>query len=99
MTLPLTIMLLAVWSVAMHRYGRSILFPPASLAAVWTITLLAIWFCGDVYYPLTTTANQIVLAGVLAFSLGGICAVAVPVRRGAHLPRSPPGAVYRSTDG
>ena len=85
MTLPLTIALLAVWSLAMYRYGRSILFPPASLAVVWTITLLAIWLCGDVYYPLTTTANQIVLAGVLAFSLGGICAVAVPVRRGRTL--------------
>jgi oligosaccharide repeat unit polymerase len=85
MTLPVTILLLAVWSMVMYRYGRSILFPPASLAAVWTITLLAIWLCGDVYYPLTTTANRIVLAGVLAFSLGGICAVAVPLRRGRTL--------------
>jgi hypothetical protein len=85
MTLPLTIALLAVWSVVMYRYGRSILFPPASLAAVWTITLFAIWLCGDIYYPLTPMANQIVLAGVLAFSLGGICAVAVPLRRGRTL--------------
>jgi len=85
MTLPLTIALLAVWSFAMYRYGRSILFPPASLAVVWTITLFAIWLCGDIYYPLTTTANQIVLAGVLAFSLGGICAVTVPLRRGRTL--------------
>ena len=30
MTLPVTIALLAVWSVAMFRYGRSVLFPPAS---------------------------------------------------------------------
>ena len=37
----------------MVRYGRSVLFPPASLAIVWTITLLAIWMCGDIYYPLT----------------------------------------------
>jgi oligosaccharide repeat unit polymerase len=87
MTLPLTIVLLAAWSLAMRRYGRSMLFPPASLATVWTITLFAIWLCGDTYYPLTTTANQIVLAGVLAFSLGGICAVAVPLRRGLILTR------------
>ncbi len=85
MTLPLTITLLAVWSAAMYRYGRSILFPPASLAVVWTITLFTIWLCGDIYYPLTTTANQIVLVGVLAFSLGGICAVAVPLSRGRTL--------------
>jgi oligosaccharide repeat unit polymerase len=85
MTLPITIVLLAAWSLVMYRYGRSILFPPASLAIVWTITLFAIWLCGDVYYPLTITADQIVLAGVLAFSLGGVCAVAVPLRRGRTL--------------
>ena len=70
MTLPLTIALLALWSLAMFRYGRSVLFPPASLGIVWTITLFAIWLCGDVYFPLTTTANEIVLAGVLSFSAG-----------------------------
>jgi oligosaccharide repeat unit polymerase len=80
MTLPLTIVLLALWSGAMVRYGRCVLFPPASLAIVWTITLLAIWMCGDTYYPLTNTANQIVLAGVLAFSVGGACAMATPCR-------------------
>src|SRR5260370_41879995 len=36
--------------------------------------------CGDTYYPLTNTANQIVLAGVFAFSVGGICAMAAPCR-------------------
>jgi len=69
----------------MYRYGRSVLFPPASLGIVWTMTLCAIWLCGDLYFPLTTTANEIVLTGVLAFSLGGICAVAVPLRRGRTL--------------
>jgi oligosaccharide repeat unit polymerase len=85
MTLPFTVALLAFWSVAMYRYGRSILFPPASLGMVWTITLFAIWLCGDLYFPLTTRANEIVLTGVLAFSLGGICAVIVPLRRGRTL--------------
>jgi oligosaccharide repeat unit polymerase len=85
MTLPVTIALLALWSVAMYRYGRSVLFPPASLGIVWTITLFAIWFCGDLYFPLTTTANEIVLAGVLAFSLGGICAVVAPLWKGPVL--------------
>src|SRR5271170_7113245 len=80
MTLPLTIVLLALWSAAMVRYGRSVLFPPASLAIVWAITLLGIWVCGDIYYPLTNTAHQIVLTGVLAFSIGGICALAAPFR-------------------
>ena len=31
MTLPVTIALLALWSLAMYRYGRSVLFPPASV--------------------------------------------------------------------
>jgi oligosaccharide repeat unit polymerase len=84
-TLPVTVALLAFWSMAMYRYGRSILFPPASLGIVWTITLFAIWLCGDLYFPLTIRANEIVLAGVLAFSLGGICAVVVPLWRGPTL--------------
>ncbi len=69
----------------MVRYGRSVLFPPASLAIVWTITLLAIWLSGDLYFPLTHKADEIVLVGVLAFSSGGLCAVAAPVRRGHRL--------------
>jgi len=69
----------------MYRYGHSVLFPPASLGIVWTITLFAIWLCGDLYFPLTARADEIVLAGVLAFSLGGICAVVVPLRSGRTL--------------
>jgi hypothetical protein len=89
MTLPVTVALLALWSVAMYRYGRSVLFPPASLGIVWTITLFAIWLCGDLYFPLTTRANEIVLAGVLAFSLGGICAVVTPLWKGGTLCSEP----------
>jgi oligosaccharide repeat unit polymerase len=83
--LPVTVALLALWSLAMHRYGRSVLFPPACLAIVWTITLFAIWLCGDLYFPLTTRANEIILTGVLAFSLGGICAAVAPLWRGRTL--------------
>ena len=90
MTLPPTIALLALWSLAMHRYGRSILFPPASLGIVWTITLLGVWLSGDIYYPLTSTADEIVLAGVVAFSAGGLCAVASPLWKGRPLATVPP---------
>ncbi len=69
----------------MYRYGRSVLFPPASLGIVWTLTLFTIWLCGDIYFPLTNAANEIVLTGVLAFSLGGACAVAVPLWKGRTL--------------
>jgi oligosaccharide repeat unit polymerase len=85
MTLPLTIATLAIWSLLMYRYGRSVLFPPAALAVVWTITLFAIYLCGDLYFPLTNTANEIVLTAVLAFSAGGICAVAAPLWQGRTL--------------
>jgi oligosaccharide repeat unit polymerase len=85
MTLPITIALLALWSFCMIRFGGSVLFPPASLGVVWTVTLFTIWLCGDLYFPLTATANAIVLIGVLTFSLGGICAIGVPVRRGSDL--------------
>jgi oligosaccharide repeat unit polymerase len=85
MTLPLTVALLALWSLAMYRYGQSVLFPPALLGIVWTATLFAIWVCGDLYFPLTVTAYEIVLAAVLAFSLGGICAVLIPLWPGRTL--------------
>jgi oligosaccharide repeat unit polymerase len=85
MTLPITVALLTLWSLAMVRYGRSVLFPPATLAIVWAITLFAVWLCGDVYFPLTATADAIVLTGVLAFSLGGVAAVATPLWRGRTL--------------
>ena len=89
MNLPLTILLLACCSAVMVRYGKSILFPPASLALVWTVTMLAIWLCGDLYYPLTEKADEIVLIGVLAFCLGGVCAVTVPVHAGRTLDAVP----------
>ena len=100
MTLPVTVALLALWSVAMVRYGRSVLFPPASLGIVWTITLFVIWLCGDTYFPLTNTANEIVLAGVLAFSLGGICAVVAPFSQEVDAcQRARRGGACRSSDG
>ena len=85
MTLPLTVALLALWGLAMYRYGRSVLFPPAALAIIWAITLFAVWLSGDIYFPLTITASEIVLTGVLAFSFGGISAVAAPLWRGRTL--------------
>jgi oligosaccharide repeat unit polymerase len=85
MTLPPAIALLALWSLVMHRYGRSLLFPPACLSIIWTLTLLAIWLCGDLYYPLTATADEIVLTGNLAFSLGGICATQAPLGNGRSI--------------
>ena len=65
----------------MYWYGRSLLFPPAALAMVWTVTMFTIWLCGDTYFPLTYTANQIVLTGVLAFSAGGLSAGIAPIVR------------------
>jgi oligosaccharide repeat unit polymerase len=85
MRLPVTVALLGLWSLTMVRYGRSVLFPPATLGIVWTTTLLAVWLCRSIYFPLTTTADAIVLTGVLAFSLGGIAAVAAPLWRGRRL--------------
>jgi oligosaccharide repeat unit polymerase len=89
MTLPLTVVLLGLWSIAMLRYGHSPLFPSALLSLVWTVTLLTIWLCGDTYFPLASTTNLIVLTGVFAFSMGGMGAVAAPLRRGRRLNETP----------
>jgi oligosaccharide repeat unit polymerase len=85
MTSLLILAAFGLWSAAMLHYGRSALFPPALLSIVWTATLLALWLCGDLYFPVTLTAQVIVLTGVLAFSFGGILAVAAPLRRGMRL--------------
>ena len=70
-------------------------------AIVWTMTLFAVWLCGNIYFPLTTTADAIVLAGVLAFSVrrylrcrGSFMARGSP----CHCPGPRP-ASYKSTDG
>jgi oligosaccharide repeat unit polymerase len=91
MSLPVVVGLLGLWSMVTYRYGRSALFPPALLSIVWLLTLLTIWLCGDLYFPLGATTNVIVLTGVLAFSLGGSCAIVVPLWKGRRLedvPRS-----------
>jgi oligosaccharide repeat unit polymerase len=56
-----------------------------ALWSLWTMTLFTVWLCGNRYFPLTTTADDIVLAGVLAFSLGGLGAVAVPLWKAGAL--------------
>jgi len=80
MSLAVAILLLSIWGFLMYRYGRSILFPPALIATVWAVTIAAIWLCGDIYFPLTSTALDIVLVGVFAFSVGSLLAVHAPVR-------------------
>jgi oligosaccharide repeat unit polymerase len=77
--LPVTVAILALWSVTMYRYGRSALFPPAILALVWAFTLLGLWASGTMYFPITGKTLAIVLLGVAAFSLGGVLAVRLPI--------------------
>ena len=85
MTLLIAIPLLTILTLALCRYGRSLLFPPAALSAVWALTLFFLWLFQDVYFPVTTKAIEIVFVGVLAYSLGGISAVAAPVERSRPL--------------
>jgi oligosaccharide repeat unit polymerase len=77
--LPVTAAILASWSLTMYRYGRSALFPPALLALVWAFTLLGLWACGTMYFPITGKTQAIVLLGVAAFSLGGVFAARLPI--------------------
>lgn len=85
MSLTMVIALLSVWGVFMHRYGRSILFPPALLTLVWGATFLVLFLCGDMYYPITHNTVFIAFAGILAFSIGGLLAIRLPKNRSFHL--------------
>ncbi|HEX6773615.1 MAG TPA: O-antigen polymerase [Acidobacteriaceae bacterium] len=74
----------------MYRYARSMLFPPAMIAAVWAITIATIWMTGDLYFPLTNRALEIVIVGIIAFSAGGVLAVSAPRSRGKKISDATP---------
>ena len=46
------------------------LYPPALLAATWTILLTLLLATGDAYYPISPSTMIVYLAGVAAFSAG-----------------------------
>ena len=46
------------------------LYPPALLAATWTILLGLLLAAGDLYYPISPPTMIVYLAGVIAFSVG-----------------------------
>jgi oligosaccharide repeat unit polymerase len=53
-----------------YRVSRSLLYPPALLAASWTILLGLLLATGDLYYPISPPTMIVYLAGVAAFSVG-----------------------------
>lgn len=90
MTLSIAVILLAGWGVLMYRYGRSILFPPALLTLVWAATFFGLLVCGDMYYPIMSQTAWYVLAGVLAFSAGGVLIIRLPRSRAFNLSQVQP---------
>lgn len=90
MTLSVAVILLAGWGLLMYRYGRAVLFPPALLTLVWAATLLGLLVCGNMYYPIMSQTIWYVLAGVLAFSAGGLLVVRLPRPQSFNLSRVRP---------
>src|ERR1700754_2656888 len=84
MTILYAVTLLALWTGTMRYIGRSTLFPPVVLSIVWTVTLFGVGVFGDAYYPVKESTIVLVILGVLAFSLGGLVAIRVPVVRFLH---------------
>jgi oligosaccharide repeat unit polymerase len=84
MTILYAVTLLALWTGTMRYVGRSTLFPPVILSIVWTVTLIGVGLFGDAYYPVKESTIVLVIVGVLAFSLGGLVAIRVPVVRFLH---------------
>ena len=73
--LILSVLILGAVSLANFRFSRSVAYPPFILSAVWMATLLFLWFLGDMFYPLATTTQLYFLAGIAAFSTGGLIAL------------------------
>jgi oligosaccharide repeat unit polymerase len=90
MSLLLSVIVLSGWLILMYRYGRTILFPPAVLTLVWAATLLGLFLCGDMYYPVLGSTIWYVLAGVFAYSIGGVLVVRLPKPNSFHLSRVKP---------
>jgi len=74
MYLVITVLLLAGLAATNYRVSRSMLYPPALLAATWAILLGLLFATGDVYYPLSPPTMIVYLAGAVAFSVGAFFA-------------------------
>ena len=94
MSLTMAILLLSAWGFLMYRRGRSILFPPALLTLVWAATFLVLLLCGDMYYPINRSTVFIALAGIVAFSTGGLLAIRLPKNRSFRLEKVSPMRIH-----
>jgi oligosaccharide repeat unit polymerase len=70
MFLVITVLLMAGLTAMNYRVSRSVLYPPALLAATWTLLLGLLLATGDLYYPISPPTMIVYLAGVIAFSVG-----------------------------
>lgn len=59
-------------SVLNHHVSRNILYPPFLFCFIWFLSLTALALSGDAFYPVTTEALLVYLAGALFFSIGGL---------------------------
>jgi oligosaccharide repeat unit polymerase len=71
----LTILALAAVSLVNFRFSRTVAYPPFILSSMWMATLLFLWLLGDMFYPLTAATQMYFLAGIVAFSAGGLLAL------------------------
>ena len=87
MNLPVAILLLGLWSVAMLRYGRSVLFPPASLGG-WMdiITLLGIGCVEIHFFRSPPKLRKSRSSACLTFSRNWPRPPTVPAREGTQSP-------------
>ena len=70
MLLVVAVLLMAGLTAMNYRVSRSMLYPPALLAATWTILLALLLATGDTYYPISLPTMIVYFSGVAAFSVG-----------------------------
>jgi oligosaccharide repeat unit polymerase len=75
-----------VMLMIINKYvAKSFLYPPVIFAALWAGLLFALMLSGDTFYPISLETMFLYYLGALAFSLGGIMALAVPrCKSGQH---------------
>ncbi|MGH2480941.1 MAG: hypothetical protein ACRDHW_14905, partial [Ktedonobacteraceae bacterium] len=69
-------LVLGLLLAANHAVSRNLLYPPTVFTGVWLLSIVALIFSGDAYYPVSGETLMVYLIGAMAFSAGGFVILA-----------------------
>ena len=90
--MPLIVIAMGLLTAANRWLGKSLLYPPALFALVWTVSLLLLSISGSLFYHVGIDTLLWYLWGACAFSTGGAVAWLVSSTFASHPRRGPANA-------